>query len=209
MLVETRSFDEAKITSYLEKREYNYDKDPKYEQNLIRRWWISIWNKIRESIGKENMNITWNVIKVLIIFLGLAILFQFLFRSNKTRVFKKGDKSPDYNPLLIKSEGAKENLQYLIEKAEHSKNLDEALRYRFLDTLRILNEEKIIEWKDYKTNLDYISEINEKEIASHFESLSEIFEYVVYGEFPINDASYVTYKSSFEAFHTSLEKIIT
>ena len=205
--IDSRRFDPEKIEYYVQKRNYNYDKNPQYEQNIIRRWWLSFLQKIKESIGRDNIQITWNIAKVLIIMVGLGILIHFLMRSNKSRVFKRSDSSPDYNQNLIKSENAKEDLSRLIEKYENNRSYNEALRYRYIDTLRLLNDQGIIDWRDYKTNENFISEITDPIISKDFEALSHIFEYVVYGDFAIGSGSYYTYKQLFTDFYSLIQKL--
>lgn len=203
--IELREFDQDNIKTFAEQRVYNFDKNPKYEQNIIRKLWYSFLQKIRDRLGEDTLNVSWKIFQILVILAAMLILFNFLMKSNKTRVFKKGDTSPDFDANLLQSQDAEDNIKNLIADAEKDGDYARAVRFQFLNTLRGLDQNDIISWQDYKTNSEYTREIRDQDIKRPFENLSHIFEYVVYGEFEIEEEKYQSYKASFAAFESQID----
>ncbi len=202
--VDERVFNQETIEQFQNQRAYNYDKNPKYEQNTLRRWWLNFLRRIQEGLGDDASQTIWDVIQLVIMVLGIGILLNFLFRSNKTRVFKKSDGSPEPDGIILKSENAKANIKQLILEAENTGNFTTAIRYQFLDILRVLDEKKLIKWNESKTNLNYINELKELKERESFSRLAHIFEYLVYGEFNIDESKYSKYKLEFHEFIENL-----
>ena len=63
----------------------------------------------------------------------------------------------------------------------------------------------MIDWQENKTNQEYIKEIENKTIAKEFQSLTAVFDYVWYGDFPINEESFSFVHKRFEHFKTLIK----
>lgn len=205
--IEHREFDSEKISKYQKQRAYNYDNNPKYEQNVFRRLWYNFWQKVRERLGEETLSTTWQIIQYLLILIAFALLLNFMLKSSKTSMFKKGDTSPDFDKKIMESQSGEESIQNMILAAEKEEDYSNAIRYLFLKVLKKLNEEDLIKWKDFKTNSQYAKEIKVPEISNEFEDLSHVFEYVVYGEFELEKGKYLQYKNEFESLYDKLEMV--
>ena len=64
----------------------------------------------------------------------------------------------------------------------HKGNYRLALRWCFLKSLQWLNKQDKITWQPAKTNIDYQQELNDKTLKDGFTGLSNVFEYVWYGD---------------------------
>ena len=62
-----------------------------------------------------------------------------------------------------------------------------AIRLKYLQTLKLLSDEHLIEWEPYKTNHEYGNEIGSGDLRLKFERISHYFDYAWYGEFQVNE----------------------
>ena len=116
-------------------------------------------------------------------------------------VFK--NESQNINDFNYVEENLKEvNFETLIEDALKEKNYRLATRYLYLKSLKLLTNKDIIEWHYDKTNSEYLNEIKNENTKSVFKRISYIYDYVWYGEFPIDEAVYNKNISDFEKINT-------
>ena len=79
------------------------------------------------------------------------------------------------------------NFDELISIAIESKQYKLAVRYLFLNSLKLLSEKGLIELKNNKTNYQYLSEIKNNQIADVFRNTTSSFEWIWYGDFPVDE----------------------
>jgi hypothetical protein len=79
------------------------------------------------------------------------------------------------------------NFDELISSAMDKKQFKLAIRYLFLKSLKLLSERDLIRLKDNKTNYEYLREIKNSDIAEAFRDATFRFEWIWYGDFPIDD----------------------
>jgi hypothetical protein len=79
------------------------------------------------------------------------------------------------------------NFDELIAAAAERKDYKLAVRYLFLKSLKLLSEKEIIELRNNKTNHQYLSEIKNKRISSAFQIATSRFEWIWYGDFPVDE----------------------
>ena len=78
----------------------------------------------------------------------------------------------------------------LIKQALKDNNYRLATRYMYLKSLKVLANKKTIDWHYDKTNTDYLNEIKDSKVKALFKRISYIYDYVWYGEFPIDEESF-------------------
>ncbi len=101
---------------------------------------------------------------------------------------------------LIKNE----DLQQLVQKALADKNYRLAIRYYYLFLLKLMGEKKLIIWELQKTNDDYIQEIKNTELQQPFRIITRLYDYIWYGDFPIDACKYYKAEKSF----STLQKLL-
>lgn len=89
------------------------------------------------------------------------------------------------------------NFDQLVSKALEESNYRLATRYLYLKTLKELSNRAIIDWHFDKTNSDYVNEIKNESIKQLFKRISYIYDYIWYGEFPIDEISYTKNMKAF------------
>lgn len=94
---------------------------------------------------------------------------------------------------IIKSE----DISKLIKKAISESNYRLAIRYYYLDTLRRMDKQDIIDYSFDKTNQDYLAEIKSEELRHQFKRITRIYEYSWYGEFQVSEENFKLADSAF------------
>lgn len=87
---------------------------------------------------------------------------------------------------IIKSE----DISKLIKKAVAEGNYRLAIRYHYLDTLRKMDEQGIIEYSFDKTNQDYSGELKSEALRHQFKRITRIYEYSWYGDFRVSKENF-------------------
>lgn len=137
-----------------------------------------------------------------IILVGFILYFivKYLIGTNGSWFFGKKNRK-----LEIKSEELHENIHEInfpqsIAQFENNRDYRSAVRYQFLYALKKLSDRKHIVWNPEKTNKDYVAELKAASLRDDFYALSYIFDYVWYGEFSINEESYLQFRNQFQDF---------
>jgi len=132
----------------------------------------------------------------------LYLLIRMLIKVPAGQVFKSNDTALEGFNLM--EESIEEvDFEKLIKQASEEGNYRLATRYLYLKSLKNLAKKNIIKWDYDKTNSDYLLEIKKEETKSLFKTVSRIYDYVWYGEFPVDKESFERNQKHF----TQLEAI--
>ena len=157
----------------------------------------------------EGLNNLLNSLPFKIFFWLLAIVFiSYIFYKvlAKNGIFIK-KKNQLFQP---EEEGASHDLneisQYdqLISEAENNHDLNLAIRYLFLKTLKTLSDKGLINFTAEKTNNEYVKEMIENTHYDEFQKLTHIYEYMWYGKFLIHKNDYQNLKEEFNSFNKNV-----
>ena len=96
------------------------------------------------------------------------------------------------------------NYQKEIEKAVNAGDYRLAIRLMFLRLLKQLSQKKIIEYKQERTNFDYLSQLHATGYYNDFFRLTRNYEYAWYGKFDVSRETFGIIKSEFENFDRKL-----
>lgn len=96
------------------------------------------------------------------------------------------------------------NYQKEIDKAVAAGNFRLAVRIMFLRLLRKLSDRQLIQYKQDKTNLDYLMELSTKTWYPVFFRLTRHFEYSWYGHFEVTEDAYQIMAKEFNEFEKQL-----
>lgn len=173
--------------------------------NLLQRVIQKFFNWLNDVFGFDIDFINYQTLEYIVYaFLGVATLYliiKFLMQSPINSVFKTETK--DIDSFKYVEENIKDiNFDILISEALKDNNYRLATRYLYLKSLKLLTNKNIIDWHYDKTNSDYINEISDENIKMIFKRISYIYDYVWYGEFPIDETVYKKNQSDFEKLKT-------
>lgn len=129
---------------------------------------------------------------------GVIYLLYILFNEGGSGLFssRQHNKLNTHQPITAETIESTD-LNSLIKNAENNKDYRLAIRYYYLLVLKTLSLKKIIQLEDDKTNAEYINELASKPYSKDFKGTSYVYNYVWYGEFPLNAEHYKTAKSKF------------
>lgn len=94
------------------------------------------------------------------------------------------------------------NFDELISAAIASKQFKLAIRYMYLKSLNLLSEKGLIELKNNKTNYQYLSEIRNEQIATAFRNTTSLFEWIWYGDFPVDEQTVNSSQKDFKKLYS-------
>lgn len=114
-------------------------------------------------------------------------------------------------PLVYLSDEEKiiksENIQELIDRAIKAEDYRLAVRYYYLQLLKLLNQKELIAYEFQKTDTDYLQEINREDFSLNFKKILRIYDFIWYGSFPISVDDFLKTQRNFENFKTSLKSL--
>lgn len=97
------------------------------------------------------------------------------------------------------------NYQREIDKAVNNGNYRLAIRLMFLKVLKNLSDRKVIDYKQDRTNFDYLTQVHSTKYYSDFFRLTLDYEYSWYGQFDIDEEKFEKIKRDFENFDRNLK----
>ncbi|WP_400078186.1 hypothetical protein [Winogradskyella sp. R77965] len=157
------------------------------------RWLGDVFGFDIDFIDYQTMEyIVYGLLGVIVLYL----LIKFLLQSPINSVFKTEDKTID-GFTYVEENIEQIDFDKLISKALKDNNYRLATRYLYLKSLKSLANKKVIEWHYDKTNSDYLNEITDSKLKTLFKRVSYIYDYVWYGEFPIDETSFNKNKNDF------------
>ncbi|GAB0156105.1 hypothetical protein CHRYSEOSP005_13690 [Chryseobacterium sp. Alg-005] len=140
------------------------------------------------------------IFAILLVGFLLYFIVRYLLGKDGSFIFGRKNKKVD-----IREEELHENIHEInfpesIARFERSGDYRSAIRYQFLFILKKLSDKKRINWNPEKTNKDYIAELKQGTLKDEFFNLSYIFDYVWYGEFNIEEQTYLKFKNQYQSF---------
>lgn len=132
----------------------------------------------------------------------LAFLIFKLFLSNSF-IFSRNRKNISVD-IDTTADAETNDPDTLLRDAIRSGNYRHAVRYLYLQTLRQLYERKLIEIGSNKTNYEYVNEVRKQKFANEFASLTLQYEYVWYGEYPVDEGLFSHIQDGFIQFNKNI-----
>lgn len=91
----------------------------------------------------------------------------------------------------------------LIEKAVSDGDYRLAIRYYYLQLLKILDEREFINYEYQKTDSDYLAEVKE-DLKSPLKKVMRLYDFIWYGNFPVTAEDFPGIQKTFLQFRASL-----
>lgn len=197
--VEVRS---ANINTYKNQKAFQYKIPKAPTESLWDRFWRWFWESIDE-IRKTKSGKT--VLDSIVIIVAVAAIIFFIWKitgMNATGILGRNDSSINYS--IGTDDINAIDFDAAIEDSVSKLNYIMAVRLLYLQTLKILSDTNIIEWKINKTNANYITELNNHPQQSGFRYLTGVFDYVWYGNKKIDKEEFVQVHQLFKQFQQAI-----
>lgn len=180
---DTIIYDAQKIANYQADKRFDYDAQLDLSGyswfELFARWFNRILNAIFS--GKFSENVTTPILITLLI-IALVTILYFLYKK-RPELFMLARKT---KPVPYDLE--EENIHQINFDKELSLALDNrdyrlAIRLLYLQTLRFLSENNLIDWQIHKTPTEYLYEVANPEMKQPFRTFTNHFLHVRYGNY--------------------------
>lgn len=174
-----------------------------FGQKLMRKINQLLQSIFGETAFTKSLEFTGLLIRLFVIILvGFLLYFiiRYILGKDGNFIFGKKNKKLDLNVEELHENIHEINFPESIAGFEHARDYRSAVRYQFLFILKKLSDKKLIAWNPEKTNKDYAAELKAGPLKQEFSDLSYIFDYVWYGEFNIEEQSYLKFKNKYQAF---------
>lgn len=153
---------------------------------------------LTDNVSSSAVDITLNIIYILIILFVIYLIVKAILNKEGQWIFGKST-----TKKIISHDDIERNLKYvdfekLIKENLKSGNNRLSVRYYYLWILKRMSEKSIIDWNSEKTNSDYLYEIQNPKLREDFNYVSYLYNYIWYGEFEIDEATFEQAKKSFE-----------
>lgn len=186
-----------RLNDYRSRREYDYTRDVAPPQNPLDRFWAWLSEKVGSFLSSKSFDDFWQyVILALVAALALWLAWKSEFLGN---MFGNTPQS-SLNYAALPENIHELDFADLIEKAVAQRNYRLAVRLYYLKTLKQLTDKNHIEWQPTKTNRSYLYELGNSPLYAGFEHITQQFEYVWYGDFPVSEIIFGELKTQFQTF---------
>lgn len=161
---------------------------------------------VSEPRPSKVINTTWfrNLLWMLVVGGFIAILIWFLLSSNVQLFQKKQTKIAQEKDELSTDNIFDINYEMEIAKAAAARDFRLAIRLLYLQILKELSQKGILQYKQERTNSDYVLQLFGTAYYKDFFALTRSFEYSWYGQFPISEEAFKTIHIHFSTFKQGL-----
>ncbi len=207
-VIQLRKFDPAHLQTYATDDSYLYDREMKqtYAPSLWSRFINWLFEKILRFVFTKNSLPYWKwglyigcalVIGYVILKLTNTDIRGIFFGKAKNQKFQVTE--GDENIHLL-------DFDALITEAVQKEQFSRAVRLFYLKILKQLSERDFINWQQGKTNHEYMQELKRPDISPGFSKLTSLFEYICYGDFPIDSQVFEQTRQEFKDFEEKVKR---
>lgn len=197
-IVRVRNPNAAQLRDLQTDRDYQYGREAPPPENPIARFFAWLFSRLMEFLASKAYQNVWQYV-ILAVIAGLVVyllmkaeVLSFLFPK------KALSNELDYENL---AENIHEiNFETAVDEAINRENFRLAVRLLYLQTLKRLTDAGRIVYKPDKTNRQYVHELAGSSSQADFESLTRQFEFIWYGDFPVNKVLFDTLRNQFRTF---------
>ena len=197
--VEVRSIN---INSYKNQKDFQYQNPELPRESLWNRFWHWFWQNIDEIRKTKTGRYTLNIIMIVVAISAIVFFIVKVTGMNAASIFGRNEFSLNYSVSAddINVINFNESIENSIAKANYML----AIRLLYLQSLKFLTDKNIIDWKINKTNADYIKEMRSHPQQSGFVLLTNVFDYVWYGNKKLGEEEFNKVYQSFKQFQKAI-----
>ncbi|MDB5242065.1 MAG: hypothetical protein JWP57_2690 [Spirosoma sp.] len=179
-------------------RDYQYGRDTPPPENPLARFWMWLLRKIGALLETKayqhvGQYVVLGAIAGLVIYLLMkAEVLAFLFpKQAQSNALDYGNRVEDIHAI---------DFDTTIDDAVRQRNYRLAVRLLYLQLLKRLSDTDRIRYKPQKTNQQYSNELANSSLQGGFQTLTRHFEFIWYGNFPIDESRFEQLRQEFQAF---------
>ncbi len=212
MALAQHTISEADILTFQDDPDFNYE----IEKSEAPAWWTAFKNWVGNLLlrffewlfGVERaagaVQSFLQILPYLLLAVLVFILIKFFLNVNASAMANRNRAQGE----VVLSDEEKilkhEDIKALLQAALNKKDFRLAVRYYYLYILQQMSHKELISWAAQKTNVDYLNELETSELRTPFSQITRWYDYIWYGDFPIDEAGYQKVRTSF----SNLEQLL-
>lgn len=199
--VQVRSANADLLDKLRSSRDYQYGDDVPPTASLWDQFWAWFWLKVGELLRTR----AYRSVGQYVLMLGIAGLVVWLLYKAQVlnRLFPGQARNLGLDYTTLDEDIHAINFADRIDEAVAGRNYRLAVRLLYLQTLKRLTDTGLIRWQPNKTNRQYAYELTGNPARLGFEQLTTHFEYVWYGDFPVDETRFNSIRQAFTQFNAS------
>jgi len=207
-----RNFDTQKITEYQNSEDFDYVNKKPYTPPFID-WIKAKFAQFMEWLFGSERSRTYSgnffdVLKWVVIVLGVLLVAANILGVEFTQLFtRKHDIKENIFEEALEENINELNFEDLITQHLKEKNYRYVVRLHYLKALKNLSDQEAIDWQAFKTNREYYNEIKDTQTKQAFGKITDLFNYVWYGEFEVNEHKLNDYITNFNDFYKQVNQL--
>jgi|GEM_PF-627292 len=197
LIVDIRIIPDEIFDKYKNDPAFNYEGGPREADD----WITSIRNWIRQQLiilsSTKAYSTLLDILYYGLMVIAILLIIRGLIKADRRGLLFGKVKSNEINIIDTEEDISKIDFDELIANALDSKQYKLAVRYFYLKSLKMLSEKGLIELKNNKTNFQYLKEIKSNQIADAFQVTTNTFEWIWYGDFPVDEETITNSQTDF------------
>ncbi len=191
------------VSSYQKDHAFKYEELPLETVSWWDRFWARFWHIIGKLFSNKGGDIFFNwVVPAIAIVILVFFIVKFLGIGKSSFFSKNGNDALAYQ---LNDENIHElDFKAAISKAIANNNYRLAIRLLYLQTLKQLTDNGLIDWRINKTNATYVSELTGNLYQNNFIQLTNYFDRVWYGENKISEQQFAEAAQLFYQFQQQI-----
>lgn len=199
------TLNQEKIQEYQNDDDFNYVEvfEESETWTNFKQWVYDILSTIFEWFfeGEEAVGALATFIKSLPYIVGGLLLILAIWTFSKMDSGQLLFNKPQTVPQVFMSDDEElinhQDIQSLIDEAIASGNYRLAIRFYYLLALQKMSGKELIDWQAQKTNHEYIYEVKDQQVRKQFRHITDLYDYIWYGNFEVDAQSFKKAQSSF------------
>ncbi len=206
-----REYDSKKLAEYRQEKRFQYEKAKKEQKSTGPNWFERLLSRFGEWLtsiapSAKTANNIGNAFVYGIALLALGLIVWGIFKMRVRTMMAKSADPLNLDFKQIENNILETDFERYLNEAVRTGNYKRAVQVLYLESLKSLTLSHIIQWKPNKTNQEYLYEMQSSPLRRPFMEITRMFEYVFYGEFPINEQTYLQTAAAFQDFQGKIEK---
>lgn len=194
----------------IEVKKYAADKDFEYTEisatteNYWDKFWKWFWKMVNAILNTKTGN---SVLNWSLSVLAICIIIFFILKvtgMNRNGLFSNNNNA-DINYSIENDDINGIDFSKAIDTAILKNNYRTAIRLLYLQTLKLLSDKAIIDWRINKTNAAYVQELEPYDYQRQFMQLTFYFDKVWYGEANVDKEQFTILQQSFYQFQQAIK----
>lgn len=158
--------------------------------------------------SRENgTSFSWQLLLYVLFGVLLFILLYFILRKNLLLPKNNLKKNDFFNIETIEKDLHESDLDMFLKIALEKSDYRLGTRVYYLMVIKQLSVKKLIQYKQDKTNRQYINELRESQVFNEFSRITRIYEHIWYGNIPVNEKGFTEIQHIFKEFLQVLMEI--